>query len=30
VTSFHTDQRGYAVVLVSFYYLWNRHSIKVT
>jgi hypothetical protein len=27
VTTFHTDQRGYAILFVRFYYLWNKENI---
>jgi len=26
VTTFHTDQRGYAILFMCFHYLWNRES----
>ena len=27
VATFHTDQRGYAVLFVCLYYLWNKENI---
>jgi hypothetical protein len=27
VTTFHADQRSYAILFMCFYYLWNKESI---